>query len=78
MRALRNIRKGAFIGEYTGELLSDAETARPERTDTYFFETRVVSATNTAGFRKHKCYFYFRGRGYSQSTPACTVISPDS
>ncbi|KAK6733356.1 hypothetical protein RB195_017228 [Necator americanus] len=41
VRALRNIRKGAFIGEYTGELLSDAETARPERTDTYFFETRV-------------------------------------
>ncbi|KIH55741.1 SET domain protein [Ancylostoma duodenale] len=42
VRALRNIRKGAFIGEYTGELLCDAETARPERTDTYFFETRVV------------------------------------
>ncbi|PIO63393.1 hypothetical protein TELCIR_15007, partial [Teladorsagia circumcincta] len=41
VRALRNIRRGAFIGEYTGELLSDAETARPERTDTYFFETRV-------------------------------------
>ncbi|RCN41494.1 SET domain protein [Ancylostoma caninum] len=41
VRALRNIRKGAFIGEYTGELLCDAETARPERTDTYFFETRV-------------------------------------
>ncbi|EYC07675.1 hypothetical protein Y032_0069g341 [Ancylostoma ceylanicum] len=41
VRALRNICKGAFIGEYTGELLCDAETARPERTDTYFFETRV-------------------------------------
>ncbi|XGW10251.1 hypothetical protein V3C99_012048, partial [Haemonchus contortus] len=41
VRALRNIRRGTFIGEYTGELLSDDEAARPERSDTYFFETRV-------------------------------------
>ncbi|VDO26383.1 unnamed protein product [Haemonchus placei] len=41
VRALRNIRRGTFIGEYTGEILSDDEAARPERSDTYFFETRV-------------------------------------
>ncbi|VDM83635.1 unnamed protein product, partial [Strongylus vulgaris] len=51
VRALRNIRKGAFIGEYTGELLSDAETARPERTDTYFFETRVGERLYTVDAR---------------------------
>ncbi|KAK6043402.1 SET domain protein [Cooperia oncophora] len=51
IRALRNIRRGAFIGEYTGELLSDAETARPERTDTYFFETRVGEELYTVDAR---------------------------
>ncbi|KAK6012454.1 SET domain protein, partial [Ostertagia ostertagi] len=51
VRALRNIRRGAFIGEYTGELLSDAETARPERTDTYFFETRVGEELYTVDAR---------------------------
>ncbi|VDL72766.1 unnamed protein product [Nippostrongylus brasiliensis] len=53
VRALRSIRKGAFIGEYTGELLSDAETARPERTDTYFFETRVGERLYTVDARMY-------------------------
>ncbi|WKX93045.1 hypothetical protein Q1695_010796 [Nippostrongylus brasiliensis] len=53
VRALRNIRRGAFIGEYTGELLSDAETARPERTDTYFFETRVGERLYTVDARMY-------------------------
>ncbi|EYC07672.1 hypothetical protein Y032_0069g341 [Ancylostoma ceylanicum] len=77
VRALRNICKGAFIGEYTGELLCDAETARPERTDTYFFETRVVSVISTAELTNINP-IRFRESGYSQSMPDCMVTSPDS
>uniref|UniRef100_A0A0K0DDK1 SET domain-containing protein n=1 Tax=Angiostrongylus cantonensis TaxID=6313 RepID=A0A0K0DDK1_ANGCA len=63
VRALRDIRRGAFIGEYTGELLSDTEMARSERVDTYFFETRVVGVSeldarlygNFTRFINHSC-----------------------
>ncbi|VDO94688.1 unnamed protein product [Heligmosomoides polygyrus] len=74
VRALRNIRSGAFIGEYTGELLSDAETARPERTDTYFFETRVVSQLYTVDARLYGNFTRF----INHSCRPNATVSPSS
>ncbi|KJH43479.1 SET domain protein [Dictyocaulus viviparus] len=53
VRALRDIQRGSFIGEYTGELISDTEMARSDRTDTYFFETRVGEKLYTVDARRY-------------------------
>ncbi|KAK5968461.1 hypothetical protein GCK32_002977 [Trichostrongylus colubriformis] len=74
VRALRNIRRGAFIGEYTGELLSDAETTRPERTDTYFFETRVGEELYTIDARLYGNFTRFVNHSCRPNATVAMVV----
>lgn len=74
VRALRDIRRGAFIGEYTGELLSDAEMARSERTDTYFFETRVGKSLYTVDARLYGNFTRFINHSCRPNAAVAMVI----
>ncbi|KAJ1354323.1 hypothetical protein KIN20_011221 [Parelaphostrongylus tenuis] len=74
VRALRDIRRGAFIGEYTGELLSDAEMNRAERTDTYFFETRVGKNLYTVDARLYGNFTRFINHSCRPNAAVAMVI----
>ncbi|VDM54600.1 unnamed protein product [Angiostrongylus costaricensis] len=74
VRALRDIRRGAFIGEYTGELLSDTEMARSERVDTYFFETRVGKSLYTVDARLYGNFTRFINHSCHPNAAVAMVI----
>ncbi|CAI4230867.1 unnamed protein product [Auanema sp. JU1783] len=72
VRALSKIPAGAFLGEYTGELLHDAEANR--RIDSYLFETTVGENTYTVDARLFGNFTRFINHSCEPNSKVCMVV----